>query len=98
MKPRAMSIILLLIALPIMLFEYFVLFWFWGGAGIFNFFTTPIVFAVYLVGLVHLKKKLRVEPLINMVIKILLTAIVPILTIATVWLLALLFGIDVVIQ
>lgn len=46
-----------LVLLPIILFEYFVLFWFWGGADTFNLFVTPLVFGIYLVSCKSVIKK-----------------------------------------
>ena len=97
MKRKIINIITYIVLLPIILFEYFVLFWFWGGADAFNFILTPVVFSVYLITILHLSKKNRVKSLLTLLVKPICVLILPILTIVTVWLFAIIFGINIII-
>ena len=97
MKQKVINIILFVIATPLILFEYFILFWFWGGADVFNLFVTPLAFIGYTFFLNHLKKKINIKDSLAFLLKILLIIILPILTMITVWGIAFVFGIDIVI-
>ncbi len=98
MKQRIINILLYIAIVPIVLYEYFVLFWFWGGADTFNFILTPVIFAIYLIAILYLKKKIKVKSSLDLLVKLFYVLILPILTIVTVWLFALLFGINIIIQ
>ncbi len=97
MKRKIISITLYIVSVPMVLFEYFTLFWFWGGADIFNFISTPVIFVIYLIAVMHLKKKYKTKDHLAVLINILLISILPALTIVTVWVLALLLGINITI-
>ncbi len=97
MKQKVINIIAYIVSAPIVLFEYFVLFWFWGGGDAFNFILTPIVFGVYLVAVLHFNKMNRVKSFFVWLVKLICVLVLPILTIATVWLLAIIFGVDIII-
>lgn len=89
--------ILFVVSAPIVFFEYGVLTWFWGGADTFNFFLTPVVFVIYLITVYFINKKIKVKSSLASLMKLLYAVILPILTMATVQLAALIFGIDIVI-
>jgi len=97
MKQKAINIITYIVSAPIVLFEYFVLFWFWGGADAFNFILTPVVFGIYLIVILFLNKKNRVRSSLTLLVKLIYVLILPILTIVTVWLFAIIFGINIII-
>ena len=97
MKQKVINIILFVVSVPIILLEYFILFWFWGGADVFNFIVTPLAFISYLIFLNHLKEKINIKDSLAFLLKILLIIILPILTMITVWGIAFVFGIDIVI-
>ena len=46
MKSKIVNIALYVVFVPIALFEYFILFWVWGGADVFNFILTPAAFVL----------------------------------------------------
>lgn len=98
MKRQIINIILCVAIVPIVLFEYFVLFWFWGGADAFNFISTPIIFVIYLIAIMYLKKKINVKSSLTLLVRIFSVVILPVLTILTVWIFALLLGINILIQ
>lgn len=98
MKQQIINIILCVAIVPIVLFEYFVLFWFWGGADAFNFISTPIIFVIYLIAIMYLKKKINVKNSLTLLVRIVSVVILPVLTILTVWIFALLLGINILIQ
>lgn len=93
MKRIVYFAVLFLLA-PLILFEYFVLFWFWGGADAFNFFATPITFILYIMGFVFV----AVKKSLGKCFKIFAIVAIPILTIITVWLVAQLCGVKIVIM
>lgn len=97
MKRTIINIITYIVLAPIIIFEYFVLFWFWGGADAFNFIVTPIVFGAYLITILYLSKKNRVKRSLALLVKLICGLILPILTIITVWLFAIIFGINIII-
>lgn len=98
MKQRIINIILFVVTVPIVLFEYFILFWFWGGADAFNFISTPIIFVIYLIAIMYLKKKINVKSSMTLLVRIISVVILPVLTIFTVWVFAILFGMNILIQ
>lgn len=91
------NIMLHAITIPVVLFEYFVLLWFWGGSDIFNLISTPIVYIAYLIIIILIKKKIKPKNSSYLLIEISSAIILPILTMATVWLLALFLGVEIVI-
>lgn len=97
MNQKAAKGILYAVSVPILLFEYFVLTWFWGGADTFNFILTPVVFVIYLITVFFVNKKIKVKSSLASLMKLLYAVILPILTMATVQLAALIFGIDIVV-
>ncbi len=97
MKQKTINIIIYVVSVPIVIFEYFVLFWFWGGADVFNFILTPVIFVIYLITILYLKKKIKVKSTIALPVKLIYILILPILTIVTVCLFAILFGINIII-
>lgn len=98
MKQQIINIILCVVTVPIVIFEYFVLVWFWGGAGVFNFISTPIIFVIYLIAIMYLKEKINVKSSVALLVKIFSVVILPVLTIFTAWVFALLLGINILIQ
>ena len=98
MKQQIINIILYIVLGPIVLFEYVVLFWFWGGADTFNFISTPIIFVIYLLALMYIKKKINIKSCLTPYVRFFSVVILPILTVFTVWVFALLLGIKILIQ
>lgn len=96
--PNLFIILCILLAIPIGLFEYFVLFWFWGGDGTFNFIVVPIVFIVFIILHIVLLNRYTNVKLINNILKFSLVFSTPILSMLTVWILAKIFGVDIQIQ
>lgn len=90
--------ILTILSVPLALFEYFVLFWFWGGDGRFAFFTTPICFLFYMGAIIFLIKRNKEIMWLCTVLKFAAVLVTPILTMVTVWLLAAILGISITIQ
>lgn len=68
MKQKTINIILYIVSVPIALFEYFVLFWFWSGDGVFTLILTPLTFITYLIliWLMYFKKKIKVKAPLNL--------------------------------
>lgn len=97
MKHKIANIVLYAVSVPVALFEYFVLVWFWSGAGIFNLILTPLIFIIYLIIIMYLKKKCKIRNLLLLHTKLFTTLILPLLTIITVWLFAFLLGIKIII-
>ena len=95
MKQKIINILLCMTIIPIVLFEYFVLFWFWGGADAFNFISTPIIFFIYLIAIMYLKKRINLKGSLVFFVSFFSMVILPILTIFTVRVFALLFGINI---
>lgn len=100
MKQSAKSIILVILSValcPIALFEYFVLFWYWAGAGIFMLISVPVLFSVFLLPQLFFcikckeKKMLRVFLIYSMVL------LTPVLAVSASYLLAWLCGVQVVV-
>lgn len=94
---KTSNIIICAVSVPIVLFEYLILLWFWGGADVFNFILTPVIFAIYLIGLIYFKKRIKVKAFLDFLIKVLIVISLPILTIASVRIFALLLGINIMI-
>ncbi len=80
----------LILLFPVVVFEYFVLFWFWGGAGAFNFFATPVAFVLYMAGFVFAAGKAS----LGKSLKVFALVFVPLLTIITVCAAARLCGVE----
>ncbi len=87
-----------IVLIPATIFEYFVLIWFWGGDGLFTFWATPIAFIMYLIAHIVFMKIFHDEIIIGTVLKFSAVLLTPILSIATVWLIAKLLGIAIIIQ
>ncbi len=97
MKQKAINFIICVVSVPIILYEYFVLLWFWGGSVIFNLILTPTVYATYMISIVYFSKKIQIKSYLALPVKIICVLALPILTMATVWLLAFLFDVEIVI-
>lgn len=96
--PKLILVICIVLAIPAALFEYFVLFWFWGGDGIFTFIGVPIVF-ILCIGLhILLINKYGDIMLLNRILKFSLVLSTPVISMAMVWLFAKIFGVDITIQ
>lgn len=93
---KALWIIAVIILTPVALFEYFVLFWFWGGDGTFTFFATPIAFGIYLWLQIQISKKYESVAAKN-ICKFSMVLVTPMLAAFTVWCLAKILGIDITI-
>ncbi len=93
-----LRIIFLMIALPVVVFEYIILVWFWGGADTFNFFATPLTYIIYLLISVYLKKKLKNNNIDNLLYNVTIAITLPILSMFTVWIMAMVFGVSIIIQ
>lgn len=98
MKSRVLLIICVLLAIPIVMFEYFVFLWFWGGDGIFTFFSTPIVFIIYAILQIVLTKKFRTISILSTCLKFSTIILTPLVTILTVIVIAEILGITIAIQ
>lgn len=98
MKEKIINFVLSVMSFPIVLFEYMLLFWFWGGADIYNFILTPVIFITYLISLTYFTKKIKKRRPLSLPLKILVIISLPILTIITVLIFAILFGINIVIM
>lgn len=97
-KYKAVKILCFIILIPIIICEFLVLFWFWGGDGKFNFFVVPIVFLFYLFLHIVLIKKYKQLRVPTLVLKISIFILITPLTLSTVWLVSRIFGIDINIQ
>ena len=95
MKSKIVNIALYVVFVPIALFEYFILFWVLGGADVFNFILTPAAFVACLIALMYIKKRIKVKKFSALYVKIFSVLILPVLTIAIVWLSAILLGINI---
>lgn len=87
-----------ILLLPVALYEYITLFWFWGGDGIFIFFTVPLAYILYIVLHLAILKKHRENKLASIIGKFSMVIVTPILTIATIYLISKVFNIDIHIQ
>ena len=95
MKSKILNVVLYVVFVPIALFEYFILFWFWGGAGVFNLILTPAVFVTCMITVMYFKKRIKLKKFSALYVKIFSVLILPVLTIAIVWLSAILLGINI---
>lgn len=96
--PKLILVICIVLAIPAALFEYFVLFLFWGGDGIFTLIGIPIVF-ILCIGLhILLIKKYSDIMLLNRILKFSLVLSTPVISMAIVWLFAKIFRVDITIQ
>ena len=84
-----------ILKIPIILFEYFILIWFWGGDGLFTLISVPFIFGIfgimYMIGIKKNKENKRIA-------KVLTNSFVfftPILSAAITYLIALLFGVEI---
>lgn len=93
---KIVKILFYAVSVPILLYEYFVLFWFWGGDGVFTLVSTPIAFIAYLMGVKYLKRKIILKN--TLIFKISAAISLPVLTMLTVWLIAWFLKIDIVIM
>lgn len=96
MKIRIINVFLLIVSITIIVFEYIVLLWNWAGGGVFSLLAIPIALCFYLTAFIYLKKSIlskRSEQRLRTAINFLTAMLVPILTVVTVQLMALLFGI-----
>ncbi len=87
--------ILVLISILTSLFAHFVLLWFWGGDGLFTLLTTPVCYASYLLAAIFLMRKYKQKRGLLTALKCLIFVLLPLLTMLTVYLLAVAFGITV---
>ena len=95
MKSKILNVVLYVVFVPVALFEYFILFWFWGGADVFNLILTPAVFAACMITVMYVMKRIKVKKSSVLYVKIFSVLILPVLTIAIVWLSAVLLGINI---
>lgn len=95
MKSKILNTVLYVVFVPVALLEYFILFWFWGGADVFNLIITPAAFAVCLITVMYVMKRIKVKKSSVLYVKIFSVLILPVLTIAIVWLSAVLLGINI---
>lgn len=95
MKSKILNTVLYVVFVPAALLEYFILFWFWGGADVFNLIITPAAFAVCLITVMYVMKRIKVKKSSVLYVKIFSVLILPVLTIAIVWLSAVLLGINI---
>ena len=95
MKQTLCKVLILIIVLPIALFDYLVFAWFWTGDGTFSLIATPIAFVLYLLLLIFIKKRFTLSHLWNIISRLAIILLTPILSMFTVSLIALLFGIDI---
>lgn len=89
--------LLVIVSIPIIIFEYGMLLWYWAGDGFFNLLAIPIVLCLYLTAFICLKKKIlskKSEGKLHTALNLLTALLIPILTVLTVQLIALLFGIE----
>ena len=91
-------ILLAVIGIPAVLFEYLMWFVFWAGDGTFTFIAMPITFAIYLTLLLVFKKRYKQRfGKFNIAAIIAIIILTPILSGGTVELIAWLFGIPIVV-
>ena len=95
MKSKILNTVLYVVFVPVALLEYFILFWFWGGADVFNLILTPAVFAACMITVMYVMKRIKVKKSSVLYVKIFSVLILPVLTIAIVWLSAVLLGINI---
>lgn len=97
MKKRILLISSIILLIPVLLYEYFVLIWFWGGDGIFTLFAIPIIFIILLSIQIYLKKRHTLTKMQNIAINLFIAFLTPLLSMLIVWLIALFLGINIVI-
>lgn len=95
MKSKILNTVLYVVFVPVALLEYFILFWFWGGADVFNLIITPAAFAACMITAMYVMKRIKVKKSSVLYVKIFSVLILPVLTIAIVWLSAVLLGINI---
>ena len=91
---KALKIILAIIAIPVVLFEYFVFLWYWSGDGMFTLISVPIVFAT-IVALHVLFIKLVQKAYLKHILTISSVFLSPVFTMLIVFFIAYIFGINI---
>ncbi|MBQ3110713.1 MAG: hypothetical protein IJC69_06190 [Clostridia bacterium] len=91
---KALKIVLAILSIPILLFEYFVFIWYWSGDGAYMLIMVPLVFAVLTALHVFFIKSVQ-----KAYLKLILTAssvfLSPVFTILTVFFIAHIFNINI---
>ncbi len=90
--------IFLIITLPVVVFEYIYLIVFWGAADVFNFFAIPVNYIMYLLVLLYLKRKIIISKANNWMYNIVIAIVVPLLSVISVYVIAMIIGIDIKVQ
>ena len=95
--PRAIHIIFLVLSAPFFVFEYFCLFWFWGGDGLFALVAVPVIYVITIISHLMILRKFKHVDHIQKALILSAIFITPILTGAILFLLAYLFSVQIMI-
>ena len=94
-KNKLVYLLLWVLKAPSILFEYFALFWFWGGDGVFTFISIPVNYIVYCILQIFILKKYKENIRVKKVLINSIVFITPVLSVATSYLIAKIFNIEI---
>lgn len=89
---KALKIILTIIAIPVIMFEYLVFLWYWSGDGTFTLISVPIVFAI-IIALHAMFIKLVQKAYLKLMLTLSSIFLSPVFTVFIVFFIADIFGI-----
>ena len=88
-------IVIASLLLPVAVLEYFILLWFWGGDGLFTLISAPILYSLFMIIQFKIFKRYKENALINVIGYFSKVLITPVLTVATLYLIAWIFKIHI---
>ncbi len=76
---KALKIILHILLIPIVVVEYFVTYWFWGGDGMFMLISMPVFFVIFLIAQQLIRKRLREKRWVQQIMPYSMVLLTPVL-------------------
>ena len=101
MKQSTKNIVLIILSVilfPIALFEYFLLFWYWAGDGIFMLISVPVFFGAFLLPQLLFCIKAKEKKILRIFLIYSMVLLTPVLAVCASYLLAWLCGVTVVVM
>ena len=96
-KGKIVITLIAILLLPVAIYEYFVFLWYWGGDGLFTLIAVPILYSLFMFIQSRIFKRYKENVLISTIGYFTKVLITPVLTVATLYLIAWIFKIDIII-